>query len=181
MRVISELKDYDRFFLRKLLGWVCREVEVSHRKVKLVSFGHTDRIWNCRGNLLHLKIELSSEMQFPYRYRKETFGDPVEFFVYMAGWLIGSRGRISPPSRAAKICLARLRKDRPKLFQAWIAPEKVRPKKPSLSLVEKRKKKVEAALLSWKRKFLLAKTKVAKYKKKLSYYEKKISQTGGGA
>jgi hypothetical protein len=47
--------------------------------------------------------------------------------------------------------------------------------------VEKRKKKVEAALLSWKRKFLLAKTKVAKYKKKLSYYEKKISQTGGGS
>lgn len=181
MRVVSELKDYDRFFLRKLLGWVCREVEVSHRKVKLVTFGPTNRIWSCRGNLLHFKIELSPEMQFPYRYRKETFADPVEFFVYMAGWLIGSAGRISPPKSAAKICLTRFRKDRPKLFQAWIAPEKIRPKKPSLSLVETRKKKVEEALRSWERKFRLAKTKVAKYKKKLAYYEKKISQTGGQA
>ena len=179
MRVQSDLKDYDRFFLRKMLGWICKEVEVNFKKINVVEFKSDakGRDWRCnykKGSRKHFVICLDlAQMKFPYEYgsKKIRLSDAVELMVYFSAWMISNSGSMTARS-AAKITLESFRKNRDKLFYDWTKPEKVREVKPALTLVEKRKQRVEEVLKVWEKKLALAKTKVAKYKRKLQYYNR---------
>jgi len=182
MKVISEIKNCDKFFLRRMLGWIAKELEIPCKKIVQARFDYCKLQWNARhmgrGSFC---VSVGDDNSYPLKYKKrikeDFFADEVELLVYMSSFLIQSLTRNSDRSKcnfSSNYCLKKFREKRSQLIFDWCKPEKIREKKEPVPLLEKRKNKVKLALEMWERKMKLAKTKVAKYKKKLAYYEKKV-------
>lgn len=179
MKVSSELKNCDKFFLRRMLGWIAKEIEVPCKSIRMADYKYIKGVYRGRHKASgHIIIGVNDETEYPYHSKDLTYADEIELLVWLSGWMVkglAHRADNAQCRSASRWCLKKFREKRSDLIFDWCKPEVVREKKKPVPLLEKRKVKVEKALAEWERKFKLAETKVAKYKKKLAYYEKKLS------
>lgn len=178
MKVTSELPNCDKFFLRRMVGWCAKELDIQCKSIVSAEFDICKSIYSGRHQTRgSFKVSIGSDNSYPITNKKQVFADEIELLVWLSGWMV--RGVAAKPKKqlcnaAAAWCLKEFSNNRAKLVFDWCKPEKIKEKAEPLSLIETRKKKVERALAGWEKKMKLAKTKVAKYRKKLAYYEKKI-------
>ena len=188
--------DIPTHLLRRLIGWVCKRLDLPVRYVREVALRKSKRRYGglCRGRRVGLRIGTAS--QFP---AARLYGDPVvdreECLVWIAAHELGHVAQIHERSRTrrqfertgntggseryverlAQGVLDAFRTDRPALWAAWSAVPAPRAKVPTKTIVERRAEKARAMLERWQRKAKLATTKVKAYRRKVRYYEKRLA------
>ena len=189
--------DWSDAFLRKMLSWVCKEIEYPRLKLRKIEFGnrtncaYSGRAWSCRDIL----VRVGPDSKFPCQARIHgdgftvgTINDRLEALVKVTAHEVAhlDNARRGNSSRragewggserytdvAAKRVLMAFREKRAELEAAWAAndkPKAVRAKKPKTQV---RAENAFAKVAEWERKLKLAKTKLKQWQKKARYYEK---------
>lgn len=191
MKVESELPDYDKYFSRKLVSWVCKTEGFSSKRIKDITFKtcNTDfkagYCWS--GWLSNTVLFVNPDLKTP-----EVDG-PVEGMIAAATVYVvlrrvmrarkpirGAEQRLKYALKSAHKNIEAYRKDKAEkpsmetLFFSWCKPEKLRTKV-EVSLVEQRAKKAQKMVKKWQRNLKLAQTKLKAWQKKVKYYEDKKS------
>jgi len=194
---------WPKWFLRRMLAWIMREMEVPKTALRGVYFRkRTADYWSGRafGSARRIVVSIGNG-GYPARWsgyaracRPQdgsdylTINDSTEALVittahelghirhFAAGhYGKGSEELADPPAR---MILRKFREQRAELVAAWSAiPQKTaeRLARGKPSVVDKRAEKAAAMLARWERKMKLAKTKVSAWRRKVAYYEKKAA------
>lgn len=184
--------DYPNHFLRRMIGWCCRQIGLSQKHLRRVD------VTNCtgthRGRAWWYEVLLrigpaSSFPSMPNRYGGfdyPSYGDRTEALIAIAGHELAhieqnhrGQGRRRDRERLCGIesmrCLNAFRADRERLMAEWgrKSERSAALSVPKPSLIEQRAAKAAADLARWQRKLKLAQTKVRQYKQRVAYYAKK--------
>lgn len=184
---------YQTWFLRRMVSWCCRELELPTSHVDAAQFTRCagifrGRAWwygQTRGRIL-VRICDDQPNDFPYTGRRNsrspeyTLADRTEAIVKvtaheLAHLTLRHRNRASKEQNTDGLALAVLasfRKDRARLLAAWSEAPQER-EKVIIPLADKRAAKVRADLDRWQRKAKLAQTKIRKLKRRMAYYERR--------
>lgn len=189
--------DFPDYFLRRLVSWCCRELELPASKVRQVTFANSRGAYGgCAylGNL-SVGVRIGPPGYFPCKTAKhydglqETLVDRTEGLVAVTAHELAHleqyrrrtttrRGGFGGSERLTDAmafrCLRAFREQRDSLLAEWSEPPAVRPAKPKPSVVEQRAAKIDADLARWNRKLKLAQTKIRKLKKRAAYYSRKL-------
>jgi hypothetical protein len=184
-------------FLRRLVSWCCRELEVPVRTIRTAEFKNGRRAFSGYANgRRHITVRVGGVAQFPcpagYRDSDEVYADRIEALiaitaheVYHLGarfvaehqqrTRIGRNGFASGErvTRAAeRKTLVAFRQEREPLLAVWSIEPVARAPSPQPSVQAKRAARVTVLLQQWQRRLKLAQGKVKKYQRKLRRYEK---------
>lgn len=193
---IQNTTDYADSFLRRMASWICKEIELPVRQVKVVqvsrySKGRRGTAYPWRGKV---RLMIGDASKFPkpgFNYRgamTPDLADRMEGLVEIAAHellhllIYHDSGRRRSGREAwivVQSCrvLDLFRANREALLAEWsVAP--VKELITILSVAEKREAKVLSDLERWTRKLKLAKTKVSKLTAKVRYYERKAALKG---
>jgi len=194
----KNLTTWDDHFLRRMLSWVCKEIDYPRLKLTGAEFGNrTNRAYSGRAWYSHrILVRVGPESRFPCNTFVHGDGfsvgklvDRIEALVKVTAHEVAHldnerRGnnsrRGSDPwggserytDSMAKQVLIAFRKQRDELVAEWSA-KPTRVAKPKISAVEKRANAAFEAEKRWEAKAKRAKTALAKAKKKAAYYRKK--------
>lgn len=201
MRVINST-DWTDEFLKQMLRWVCFELEMPVRALKIAKFRNSRSAWGgvarawksqitvCVGKARLFPIEFGSAHYCP----GEVFSDRVECLIavtaHEAYHVAASnvkehqqrtrRGRESFSSSERATCAAELRvlksfrNQRETLLAKWSIPVET----PILRISPQAEKSMKATRLlqRWERKMKFAANKVRKYRRQVAYYEKALAK-----
>lgn len=184
--------DFPTPFLRRMLGWVRREVGLQAKAVKSVRVTNTNDSHRGRAWYSSVLLRIGPAARFPTRRYKyhgaqcPEYADRLEALVGLAAHefrhLVRYRSsRKNSGDLAEGECVAweravadRFRSNRGALEAEWsLVPERSAALAPASSLVAKRAAKAEEDLKRWKAKLKLAQTKVRKLTKRAAYYRKR--------
>lgn len=195
--------DWPDYFLRRMLAWVCKQVQLPVRTLRQVEFGKRKRgCFNGRAWLRRIRVVIGPASCYPvepFHYPGRTndqflsprMADQVEALVavtaheaqhvygYHYGGGRGERHTRGEERRVHALFVA----NKEALLAAWQAAPAERPAKKPQSAQEKRAAKVMADLERWQRKAKLAATKIRKLKRQAAYYDRALaaSRPVGGA
>jgi len=197
MKLINTL-DYPDRYLRRMISWICRELELPVRYVLEAKFQNTSKAYSgrCYGRRILVRIGPASrypvaawKQHRPGNY-KPALQDRTEGLVKVTAHELAhvaqrrARSRTRPGggwggSEAATDALAasvleNFRRQREELLQAWTpAPqtEPVAPADPAMVKVHARYERVMKYLKHWEQRCQRAQRKVIEYRKKARYYE----------
>lgn len=200
--ILRNSTDFSDRFLRRMLSWICRAMELSPKKIKEAKFQNTRHLFSghahWRSRIL-VKIGGDGGDMYPYtRSRNEhgpvyTLADRMESLIHVSAheaahierWhrLGDVRNNEADVDRVALIVLKAFRVERERLLAEWTGPpvevtaELVAADNSATpAFVERRAAKAVADLARWTRKLKLAQGKVRKLKAKVTYYAKKSGQ-----
>jgi len=183
-------------FLRRMVSFCCKELEVPVRTIKHARFRNSRSSWG--GVARSWKRQITACVGRPECFPTtcnthkvgESFADQVECLVAVTAHEIyhvaathvpkhqqKTRGRDSYASSERATCVAEFqvlnafRADRANLLADWERPFAIEPVIKTVQ--EQRAEIAEQRLTYWLRKAKLAATKVRKYKAKVAYYAKK--------
>jgi hypothetical protein len=187
-------------FLKKMLRWIMREMDVPRASLRGVYFRkRSNPHWSGRAFAHQRRIVVSIGLSgYPERWsgysracRPQNGGeyltiqDAFEALVITTAHELGhirhfaqghfckgSEDLADPPAR---MVLRRFREARESLLSDWQACQSDNKDNLKTSITEKRFAKAAAALARWQRKMKLAKTKVSVYRRKVKYYEKRAA------
>lgn len=189
--------DWPDYYLRRMLSWVCKELEFPVRQIKNVEFGNRKTCdWSGRAwSYNRILVRIGPADRFPCHARVYRDGfsvgriaDRVEALVKVTAHEVahldnGERGNRSRErggwggserytDAAAKRVLEAFRENRDALVAEWEKPPKCKPKKEP-GPVEKRALKAFSKEAEYEKKLASAKRLLAKWRKKANYYRKK--------
>lgn len=184
MELINTTK-FPNHFLRRLLSFICKQVEVSPRSIKEARFGYTTWIYKgkCWNYSRHMIVTVNkNEDCFPH----DDLKDQLEALVFITGHETAHmrhgdhqwRNRTKRPrelnaDHLASICLNEFRKNRDHLLTLWNKePAYAKTEKPKANLKQRNAEKALSYLKKWERKLKIAKTKVKKYQTQVKRYKK---------
>jgi hypothetical protein len=165
-------------------------IEVGYRKAARWKDGDAWGGWYKHGKRL-VQVLLGRNIRYPTpvghnRSEADRFAsDEWEVFVmvlaheleharcYAAARDYVERKRLNSEPRVRAIhwrTLLAFREARETLLADWLREQPQRPAKPKPSVVDRRAERAATLLAQWERKFKMAKTKVAKYRRKVNYY-----------
>lgn len=181
-------------FLRKLVSWCCKQIDLPLSAVHGCQFTHCaalyrGRAWSSGRILCRIsKPGMPYDGSYPHtaKYRglvntpTYTVNDRMEALVFLTAhelWHLvqyrrGHKAREAYNDTVAIGVLKTFRESRETLLADWT---RERERKPAVPLTERRAAKVAADLARWQRKAKLAATKIRKLKKKLAYYDRKAA------
>lgn len=185
--------DYSNIFLRRMVSWCCKELDLPVRRLKYVRFGNSRRHWggraywrsrigvriggdDCNRELKHWKFSDGFQVVTHSRLEVLVLTTAHELAHIEQFWRLGDEGRCLErhTEGMAYVVLKAFRSAQDALVAEWsVEPEK--PVKSVLGVQERRQQAVLAKLSAWQRKLKTARTKVAKYQKQARYYEKAIA------
>lgn len=202
---ITNTTDFHDMFLRRMIGWVCRQVGYPVSQVTEAVFrNRSDSSYSGRAFLNQRRIVVSVRMSMTDARRALVSQQHAEqwavgrindlltvtsheiIHLWMCQERIGTRrsrryGTTSPGGSERHVegytarVVAAFDARRDELIAAWTPVP--RPTKPTQSLSDRRRAKVEAALARWQRKLKLAQTKIRKLKAKARYYDRREATT----
>ena len=192
--------DFTDRFLRRMVAWCCRQLDMPASYVRAARFGNATNSW---GGVAYLQsrrisVRVGSEAQVGHEVKHHKFGDGFQVITYTRLEVLlvttahelahldlyrrgnGSRrdGRSGgserlTEGRAANVLEAFRRNVH--LLDVWATEPAVRHRQIVQSVQEKRAAQAADKLLQWQRKAKLAATKIRKYRKQVRYYEKAIA------
>lgn len=200
--VLKNSTDWPDWFLRRMLAWVCKEVDCKDGPgiVRKINFRNRSRR-SFSGNASYggdIVVSIGPEKNYPAKSRTFRDGftvgvlaDRVEALIVVTAHEVahvdfGTRGNKSRgrggwggSERAtdgrAKVVLNAFRLQREALLTEWSeTPQYAKSKdKPKESLVAKRAAHAEAMVEQWRRKLKSARTHLKKWEQKVAYYRRK--------
>ena len=197
MKIVNTT-DFSDLFLRRLVSWCCRQIELPVNYMARATFRNKADGYSGRGGGLSIIVSIG-RTGFPYGpdtrdgMDNETYADRLECLVAITAHELehcrqGNEGRmhtlrmrrrLEPMTRAVEVRVLRaFRADREALLAAWNLAPPVRPRKPKPTAEERNEAKAREALARWERKLKLAKTKVTGYRRKVSRYDRQAASRG---
>lgn len=199
---LTNTSDFPDHFLRRMVGWCCRELLLPVKVVRQARFTKY-RTWAFRGRAWssgRILVRIGPEAnpagvswypltrRYPGRVRAPEYvlADRIEALVkvtahelaHLERWQSGvGRNCEGQVDSVALIVLNAFRKDREVLLAEWNREPASKEVPPKPSVREKNAAKVQADLLRWTRKLKLAQTKVRKLKVKAKRYERIAAQS----
>lgn len=199
---IKNSTPYADYYLRRLVSWVCREISLPVRKVKIVEYRNRNQDQYFSGHASSVmrivcSVPSGDDVELTCRTghlqsTRQSIADKTEGIVVItAHELAHLHQYLFKRSRKLKKkwgatendaeliawrVLRAFRDDRKSLEEAWNSLPTI---KPVVSLQERRAAKAMAALNSWEQKAKLAKTKVKKYRQQVKYYEPALAAKRG--
>lgn len=197
--------DWSDAFLRRMLSWVCRELECPRKSIRRVEFGnrttstYSGRAW-FNGRIL---VRVGPAERFPTKARTHAHGTADEFSVGPIADRLEALVKVTAHEAAhidngRRGNLSRRGGDR-----SWGGSERytdVRAEKvldafrlkrdelvaewskqdspsakPAVSIVEKRAAHAAVMAAKWERKLKAARTKLAAWKRKVAYYDRRYA------
>lgn len=183
---IQNTTDFQTTFLRRMVSWCCKQLDLPVRRVRKVTFrnrtttqysghawfsgrivvsiGTAKVIPNIEQRLIYLVHITAHELAHIMQGREGSK-------TRRGGGWGGSEKRTE---KLALQCLDAFKENRERLLADW-SKERKRAEKPETTLQEKRAAEIEKKLAQWQRKLKLAQTKVKQYKRKARYYERAMA------
>lgn len=183
--------EYPDHFLRRMIAWICRELDMPFRQFQAVSFGNRAKTFSGRyqyaRNAVATSISISPELSYPYSDARHKFNDRHDCFVAWTAEVLyaahcGANGesvgviRNRLGQKKGRQALAAYRENYLALLITWYAAPKAKPTKTKPNIIEQRAAKTAEDLQRWQRKLKLAQTKVRKLKQRANYYQAKRAQ-----
>lgn len=193
---LTNTTDFPNHFLRRMVSWCCKQLDLPVRDVKAANFANSRSAWGGRAYLRQRRIStrIGKASDFPATARQpgskvtETIADRLECLVKVTAHelahldnykhgsttrLRGGHGGGEGRTQAMAFAVLRaFREQREQLVAEWSAEPKQREIKTKLSRQEQNAQRAAKNLAAWERKMKLAKTKVSKYRKQVRYYER---------
>lgn len=186
--------DFSDLFLRRMLAWVCRSVELPARSIRRAQFTTTlaafrGRAWSSMrllvriGDARHYPVV---DHKYPGRVNAPTYSlaDRIEALVHVTAhecehlldfYEYRSTIREGSTEVRALVTLERFRAHREVLLAEWSEPGRERAPRPSI--VERRAVLAAERLEYWQTRLKIATGKVRKYRKTVAYYERRRAAT----
>lgn len=183
---IKNTTEFDARFLRRMIGWVCRAIQLPVAAVRLVEITNCRLSSRGRAWPRRCLLRIGAADKFPrepFRYggrMTPRCEDRIEGLIAIAAHELthikqyrdDESGRLEPDAVCKEhFVLGEFRKQREKLLAEWSAFEP-KPVKQKPDIKEQRATKVFASLARWQRKLKLAQTKIRGLKRRARYYEK---------
>lgn len=181
-------------FLRAMTLWVCEELDLPKRQVKIVHFGtprHGTHSGLARPWIGYAAIRVHENLiNLPLRYtrfgRTLTWQDRLDILVTMTAHELCHIRQYNDGDKNTRerecdkwmgMVLDRFNVDREALLKQWYAYKRpVRAKRPQLSVPERREANAQQKLAEWEAKKRRATNAIKKYRAKVKYYERKHAQ-----
>ncbi len=193
--------DYPDYFLKRMVSWCCKQLDLPIRCVREAAFRNTAKTW---GGIAYrsyrIGVRIGSADHYPTNYRMRSTGKMIGLSDRLEGLLMatahelahlmymrnGNKSRRSGGNGGSEHntdwqvqqVMQVFRSQRNELVTAWNCPLKECTAKPKLSVRQRRAATAQTYLAKWQRKLKLAKTKIRKYKQRVRYYEKKALLCG---
>ena len=192
---LKNTTDYPDYFLRRMVSWCCKELDLPARAVKDATFRNrrtsplSGRAWPWRGRIVVSVMagEPTEPVSWGHRFGIEkVYVDRMEILLSVAAHELchlrqyvdrgGSRFDVKYREREcdkwAELVLDKFRDQRESLCAEWSVPPRQRSVKPSLTVAEKREVNVRKQLAAWESKQRRAKNRVVYWRKKARYYDR---------
>lgn len=199
---LENTTDFPNYFLRRMISWICGELEMPVRYLWRASFKnktcHATRATSGYAYRKSIKVGIGTlqvfncDGDYPEEGRRSRLGNLVRVTAHELAHVDNGRrgdktrrgGRWGGSERYTQLRARDAKETFLKQWQEleaqWIAEPKLRacasPKKP---IVEKRADRAAELLKQWEKKLKTAKTKVAKYKAKIKYYDRRKKESKG--
>lgn len=188
-------------FLRKMVSWVCRELDMPVRSIRSARFhkaknAFNGMAWGWAGKIRVAIGDNSSRICETRDGMNEVYADDAELLVYITAHecyhvaarvvphhrqstRAGRSGSGEAITRAAGWKVLRsFREQRQALLATW---DLIDPTNPTPSVQESRAMDAEYRLSIWQKKSKLAATKIRKYKAKVAYYSRTLAKAAESA
>ena len=196
---LTNTTDFSDYFLRRMYSWCCKEIEISPRYIREITFKKSCRAWGGLAYLHQRRIGIRTGKPecFPCKTKKhrynlqETIADQVEAVVMVTAhelahheqYICGSKTRQSGnPGGAERLTdiqafrvLRTFREQREQLLAEWYVEPATKPEVVKPDLNQEKIKHFEILLARWNKKLKTAQTKIRKYRTKIKYYEKRAA------
>lgn len=186
---IKNTSPFPDHFLRRMVGWICREYELPVARIREARFTNCQFAFRgraCSSGRILIRIGGESGYpllrKYPGRVHAPSYilQDRVEALVkvtaheiaHIERWEYETRHREALIDGIALKVLAAFRRKRDDLITLWSDPPKGRPPKPKPLRRQINECRAREALSRWERKLKLAKTKVASYRVKVRRYDR---------
>lgn len=201
--ILRNTSSWTNRFLRRMLAWVCKEVDYPLQKIVEAEFGnrttraYSGRAWASR----RILVRVGPESKFPAKSRVfrdgftvGTMQDRLEALIVVTAHEVAhlrngrnTKGKWGGTERytdlQAKRVLEAFRENREALLTKWgqtTAAKEVKEKtaeEPGIRPdVKRRALNAARKAAEWERKLKLAKTKRSQWNKKLAYYQKRYPE-----
>lgn len=195
---LKNTTDFADHFLRRLVSWCCRELELSRKKIREVRFRNSRSVWGgraywrsritvcigsaseCNQTLKHWKFNDGFQIVTNHRIEVLVVTTAHELAHIEQFWRVGPRqSRLERVTEGqAYRLLTAFRANRESLLAAWNEPPAPRAKA-TVSIIDRRAEKAADDLARWQRKAKLAQTKIRKLKARVRYYERRQAAKKG--
>lgn len=188
--------DYPNYFLRRMVGWICRQVDYPASRVREAQFrNRTGSVYSGHAyGSRRIVASVGPASMFPFGPDNRpglagmVLADRMECLIAITAHELAHlhqyanrrtaklKGRVEFDARWHEVkALDAFRASRERLLAEWSAePERCAAlSAPKPTLTERRAAKAAADLARWQRKLKLAQTKVQQYKRRVAYYAKK--------
>lgn len=193
---IKNSTDWPVWFLRRMLSWCCKQLDMPAKDIRLAVFRNSRAAWG--GSAYYwrgaITVCVGAASYFPskgYKHgngHQNTITDRLECLVWVTAHEAAhvaqkhTRSRQSGSGGGSEIStewhatpvLEQFRAMRDALLSKWNTPPAATLRPPQPNLLDRRAAKAKADLDKWTRKLKLAQTKVRKLKTRVRYYEKKV-------
>ncbi|MCI0539593.1 MAG: hypothetical protein L0Z50_30655 [Verrucomicrobiales bacterium] len=191
---IKNTTDWPTWFLRRMAGWCCRQLELPALTIKLATFRNSRSAWGGAAYYWKGKITVcvGEAGHFPTKGylhgngHQNGIADRLECLVWVTAHEIAHCLQADTKTRGggggggseictewfAKPVLEKFRQCRDALLAEWNEPPAIPARSPKPTVKERRRAKSVNDLTKWQRKLKLAQTKVRKLKVRVRYYER---------
>lgn len=195
---LNNTSDFESLFLRRMVGWCCRQIGVPVRWVRYATFAKKRKgAYDGHGTGYWIRVRVGPDSAYPVKdyirhgAKHPGAADRIEGLVSVTAHELMHVWQFSPRRHTARLTrtateqgaiheqtrvLTLFREQRESLLAVWSEQREQEPK-PTISVQERRAVKANADLIRWQRKLKLATTKVRKLRKRVSYYEKATAAT----
>lgn len=181
--------DFQDYFLRRMISWICQEIELPIRQIKKVTFKKTRRTFSGRAAGRSFIVRIGCKERYPtdsfirHGCIHPALADQVEGLVSTTAhelyhlWQFRQCNpnlkKLEPGAIFGETLVLKIFRDnRDELMTKWERQPECKAAKAPPPLTEKRAEKASVDLRKWMKKLKLAQTKVKKYKQKVAYYER---------
>ena len=186
---LKNTTDFPNHFLRRMISFCCRELDLKIKRVRCASFGNKTTGGAYRG-LAHtfgFRVSIGTKKFFAVdgkehpEHRVRTLVDVTAHeLAHLDNYVAGNRSRQGGgwggserwTQHKADLVMQVFEKRPDELIAAWSKEPAVRCTAPKKPLVEQRAEHARKMLTTWNRKLKLAKTKQKHWAAKVRYYEK---------
>ena len=191
MIVTNSITDYSNHFIRRMVMWCCKQINLHTKLVWKAQFrnrktraysGHA--WWSMR-----ICVSIGPETFFPRHNSGYRGGLPFTYetqlecliavtaheLTHLRQYSLHQHkgpGREAECEDVSQMVVKRFREQQSELLTMWHTEPT---QKPVISLIDKRAEKVTSDLNRWQRRLKLAQTKVKKLKQRVTYYERKTA------
>lgn len=197
---LTNTTDFPDYMVRRMVSWVCRELGMPAKAIRVATFGNARNFWqgwaNCRHGIIWVRVTNRPTSKWPHEYKARyglpgfTVTDRLEAYVLLTAHECehihqerrgAGQTREENSVRIERLCdiamarvLEAFKAKRAELETEWRAePARRAAMSAPMSIVERRAAHAAAMLAKWEAEEAKAHKLAAKWRRSVRYYEKK--------